>query len=304
MYEYVKNDIDRLIALGAVLDVPLSEHTSFKIGGNAALALDPTSERQIADALQLCEKRKIPVALFGRGTNLLVSDSGFSGLVILFRKPLFAPAWNGSCVTVSAGASLTQLAKESVAAGWMGMERLCGIPGTVGGACAMNAGAYGAEIKQILRRVRVYRKGKVEWLDVDPDQLGYRKSPFIFPDCVVLAAELELQPDDGGAAERMQDCMTRRRDKQPLEYPSAGSVFKRPEGYFAGALIEQCGLKGMTVGGAQVSQKHAGFIINIGGATERDVSELIVQIQETVRERTGVTLECEIKRIGDSVCIS
>ena len=186
----------------------------------------------------------------------------------------------------------------------MGMERLSGIPGTVGGACAMNAGAYGAEIKQILSRVHVLENGTDRWIDVNPDEMGYRKSPFSFPQRIVLEAELRLLPDDGGAAARMQDCTARRREKQPIEYPSAGSVFKRPEGYFAGALIEQCGLKGRQIGGAQVSEKHAGFIINRGGATENDVSALIAEIQATVTAERGVRLECEIKRMGDGVCIS
>jgi UDP-N-acetylmuramate dehydrogenase len=177
------------------------------------------------------------------------------------------------------------------------MDCLCGIPGTVGGACAMNAGAYGGEIKQILKRIRIYRNGRDEWVNVQDGDLGYRRSAFTFPGAIALEAEFELRPDDGTAAETMQSCMEKRRAKQPLELPSAGSTFKRPEGHFAGALIDQCGLKGYSVGGAQISPKHAGFVVNTGGATERDISALITHVQKVVKEQTGVILEPEIKRI-------
>ena len=303
MYDCTQTISDQLIALGARQNVPFSELTSFRIGGNAAYVLEPVAYETISEAIACCKTASLPICLLGKGTNVLASDAGFSGLVIRFDRPLHPPVWNGTHVIACAGTSLTQLAKESVAKGCMGMEYLCGIPGTVGGACAMNAGAYGAEVKQILRRVRVLQSGADRWIPVDPDALGYRKSPFSFPDYIVLEAEFALSPDDGGAAERMKDATIRRREKQPLEYPSAGSVFKRPAGHFAGALIEQCGLKGKTIGGAQVSEKHAGFIINLGNATERDVTELIARIQETVRTETGVSLECEIKRMGEGACI-
>ena len=167
----------------------------------------------------------------------------------------------------------------------------------------MNAGAYNMEMKQILKRVRVLRNGADQWIDVKPESLGYRRSEFSFPKCIVLEAEIELTEDDGFAKERMLEFGKRRSEKQPLEYPSAGSAFKRPTGYYAGALIEQCGLKGKSVGGAQISPKHAGFIINTGGATESDVSDLIELVRNTVFEQTGVMLEPEIKRMGEKGCI-
>ena len=185
----------------------------------------------------------------------------------------------------------------------MGLERLCGIPGTVGGAVAMNAGAYGGEIKSVLRRVRCYRDGAFAWEEAQLDRMGYRKSPYAWPETVVSAVGLNLLPDDGTAAETMADCMKKRREKQPLSLPSAGSTFKRPEGHFAGALIEGCGLKGCTIGGAQVSQLHAGFLVNKGGATAEDVEALMRHVQDVVYRETGVRLEPEVKRLEELVCI-
>lgn len=292
------SSVEQLKRLGAVQNVPLSELTSFRVGGPAALMLRPDSYEAIRDAVRISERESIPVVLLGRGTNVLASDDGFSGLILRFDQPIHAPVYDGTRVTVCCGMSLMQLARETVAKGLSGFERLAGIPGSVGGACAMNAGAYGAEIKQILRRVRLLRNGRDEWVDVSDDDLGYRKSAFSYPEAIALEAEFILRPDDGTAEETMRACMEQRREKQPLELPSAGSTFKRPLGHFAGALIEQCGLKGMSVGGAQVSTKHAGFIVNTGGATERDISALIRLVQQTVETQTGVRLECEIKRIG------
>ena len=295
--------IEQLLAFGAVQNVPLSELTSFRIGGPAALVWQVDSAERLCSLLSLTRAHRIPTVLLGKGTNVLAPDAGFDGLVIRFDRPTHPAEYAGNLVRVSAGMSLTQLAKETVSRGWMGMECLSGIPGTVGGACAMNAGAYGAEMKQLLRRVRILEDGELKWVDVLPDDLGYRKSAFAFPRRIVVEAELALLPDDGGAVQRMQSCTQKRREKQPIELPSAGSVFKRPEGHFAGALIEQCGLKGRRIGGAQVSEKHAGFIVNTGGATEADVAALVREIQNTVLRQTGVRLECEIKRMGEEACI-
>ncbi len=278
-------------------NIPLAELTSFRVGGPARFVLRPQSYEEIRQAIEYAASVEMPITLLGKGTNILASDSGFDGLVIRFDTPLHEPVFDGTKVIACCGTSLTQLSRETVKRGLSGMERLCGIPGTVGGACAMNAGAYGGEIKQILKRIRVLRNGRDEWIDVKDADLGYRKSTFTFPGTVALEAEFELAPDDGTAAETMQSCMEKRRAKQPLELPSAGSTFKRPEGYFAGALIEQCGLKGYSVGGAQVSPKHAGFIVNTGGATENDITALIEHVRAVVKERTGVTLEPEVKRI-------
>ena len=278
-------------------NIPLAELTSFRVGGPARFVLRPQSYEEIRQAIEYAVSVEMPITLLGKGTNILASDSGFDGLVIRFDTPLHEPVFDGTKVIACCGTSLTQLSRETVKRGLSGMERLCGIPGTVGGACAMNAGAYGGEIKQILKRIRVLRNGRDEWIDVKDADLGYRRSTFTFPGMVALEAEFELAPDDGTAAETMQSCMEKRRAKQPLELPSAGSTFKRPEGYFAGALIEQCGLKGYSVGGAQVSPKHAGFIVNTGGATENDITALIEHVRAVVKERTGVTLEPEVKRI-------
>ena len=278
-------------------NIPLAELTSFRVGGPARFVLRPQSYEEIRQAIEYAASVEMPITLLGKGTNILAPDSGFDGLVIRFDTPLHEPIFDGPKVIACCGTSLTQLSRETVKRGLSGMERLCGIPGTVGGACAMNAGAYGGEIKQILKRIRVLRNGRDEWIDVKDADLGYRRSTFTFPGTVALEAEFELAPDDGTAAETMQSCMEKRRAKQPLELPSAGSTFKRPEGYFAGALIEQCGLKGYSVGGAQVSPKHAGFIVNTGGATENDITALIEHVRAVVKERTGVTLEPEVKRI-------
>lgn len=283
--------------------VPLSELTSFRIGGQAAACATIRGEQELARALAFCRDEGIPCHLLGNGTNVLAPDEGFAGLLLRLvsdEPPLFS----GNRVLCGAGQSLASVAKESVARGLMGLEALAGIPGTVGGACAMNAGAYGAEMSAVLTEVRVLRDPmlagqRIETVTVQPGDLGYRKSVFASPDCIVLSAALALRGDDGGAAERMADFSRRRREKQPLTLPSAGSVFRRPEGHFAGALIEQCGLKGARIGGAEVSELHAGFIVNRGGATCADVLELISRIQTAVFEWFGVRLEREIKLLSE-----
>lgn len=279
-------------------NVPLSELTSFRVGGPARYLVRPKSYKAIEKIVQFSHDNGIPLTLLGRGTNILASDKGFNGIVLRFDAPLHEPIWSGTSVVVCCGTSLMQLARETVKRGLSGLERLSGIPGTVGGACAMNAGAYGGEIKQILKRIRILKDDVDVWVDVRETDLGYRKSAFSFPGAIALEAEFSLREDDGTAALTMQECIDKRREKQPLEFPSAGSTFKRPEGHFAGSLIEQCGLKGCAVGGAQVSNKHAGFIINTGGATEEHISSLIAHVQNVVYEKTGVSLEPEVKRIG------
>ena len=298
MEQYLNTIQSELIALGAEKHVSLSELTSFRVGGKAELMLRPLTYETIRKAIALCTEAHYPFVLLGRGTNILASDSGFRGLVIRFDKPLHEPVYRGTTVTVCCGMSLMQLARETIANGLMGMERLAGIPGTVGGACAMNAGAYGGEIKQILKRIRIIENGTDHWIDVQDDDLGYRKSAFSFPNRISLEAEFELIKDDGTAQSVMEECMRKRREKQPLNVPSAGSTFKRPAGYFAGALIEQCGLKGYSIGDAQVSPKHAGFIVNNGHASEAQITEPIRFVRKTVFTKTGVLLECEVKHIG------
>lgn len=282
---------------GAERNIALSDLTSFRVGGPACVVLHPRSYDAIADIVSAARRHSVPLALLGKGTNVLASDRGYDGWIIRFDTPLHDPVYRGSNVTVCCGMSMTVLARETVRKGLMGMECLCGIPGTVGGACAMNAGAYGGEIKQILKRIRILKNGTDEWVDIKDGDLGYRKSAFSFPNAIALEAEFALKEDDGTAMETLLRCVEKRKEKQPLDVPSAGSTFKRPEGHFAGALIEQCGLKGFSIGGAQVSPKHAGFIVNANGATEADISALIEHVQRVVKEQTGVTLEPEVKRI-------
>jgi len=289
--------------MGARENVPLSELVSFRVGGPAAFLLRLRSEGDLCRALELCKEEHVPVILLGNGTNVLPSDEGFSGLVLQLGGDGEEPVFAGEKVTVGGGYSLTALAKESVQRGLKGLERLCGIPGTVGGAVAMNAGAYGDEIKSVLSRVRLYRDGAFVWEDARLEEMGYRKSPYTWPNAVVTRVELRLRLDDGSAAETMADCMRRRREKQPLSLPSAGSTFKRPEGHFAGALIEGCGLKGYGIGGAQVSELHAGFIVNRGGATAADILSLMQHVQTTVLSEAGVLLEPEVKRLEELSCI-
>lgn len=292
-----------LTDLGAKEDVLLSGLTTFRVGGTADFVLETGEEAVLVEALRLCKQGHIPCALLGNGSNVLAGDGGFAGLVLKITPAGQEPVFEGCRVTVSSGASLTALARESLRRGLMGLERLAGIPGTLGGAIAMNAGAYGGQIADVLRRVKVIRDGEILWEDIHPQDFGYRKSPYSWPKTVVLEAELELATDDGTARETMERCYKARREKQPLEYPSAGSYFKRPEGHFAGALIEQCGLKGATVGGAQVSEKHAGFLINRGNATAKDVQSLEKLVRDKVLLETGVELEREVKLLEETACI-
>ena len=292
-----------LVGLGAKVNVPLSELVSFRVGGPAAFVLQPKGEAELCAALDICQAEHLPVVLLGNGTNVLPADEGFRGLILQLSGDGAAPVFQGDRVVAGVGYSLTALAKESVQRGFMGLERLCGIPGTLGGAVAMNAGAYGGEIKSVLRRVRCFRDGAFVWEDARLEQMGYRKSPYAWPSTIVAAVELQLLPDDGTAAATMAECMQKRREKQPLNLPSAGSTFKRPEGHFAGALIEGCGLKGFSIGGAQVSELHAGFIVNRGGATAGDIRALMNHVQAQVMSETGVLLEPEVKGLEELTCI-
>lgn len=292
-----------LLQLGAKENVLLSGLTSFKVGGAADFVLETGAEETLCKALEVCKAYRLPCVLLGNGSNVLAGDEGFGGLVIKISAEGQEPVFADGRVTASAGCSLTALSRESLRRGLMGLERLCGIPGTLGGAIAMNAGAYGGQIIDVLRRVQVYRDGEILWEEVNPQEFGYRKSPYIWPKAMVLAAKLELRMDDGTAKETMDNCFRARKEKQPLEYPSAGSYFKRPEGHFAGALIEQCGLKGAQIGGAQVSQKHAGFLINAGGASAGDVKALEKLVQDRVLSETGVLLEREVKLLEEAACI-
>ncbi|MBE5036862.1 UDP-N-acetylmuramate dehydrogenase [Subdoligranulum sp. DSM 109015] len=276
---------------------PLSRHTTFRIGGPAAVLCLPETPAQLLRALELCREYGVRTYLLGNGSNTLFADEGFDGAVICtvdLRAPITV---TGTTVSAPAGASLAAVCREAQKAGLTGLEFAYGIPGTVGGAVYMNAGAYGGELKQVLSRVTFLDKDlRLETLPVEELALGYRTSRFETDGGSILEAVFQLQPGAPQAIEaRMQELMARRREKQPLELPSAGSTFKRPEGAFAGQLIEQCGLRGFAVGGAAVSTKHCGFVVNTGGATCADVIRLTDEIQKIVEEKTGYRLSREIR---------
>ena len=279
---------------------PMSRHTTFRVGGPADLMYFPESAEQLVTALKAAQERQIPAMVMGNGSNMIVRDGGVRGLVIVLGERFASVSIENNILTACAGASMAKVAAAAQAASLSGLEFASGIPGTLGGDCAMNAGAYGGQLSDVLVDAEVYLDGEIRTLTLDEMQMGYRTTLPLREGGIVLSARFALTPDDGEAImARMKDLNARRRDKQPLNFPSAGSTFKRPEGYFAGALIEQAGLKGRTVGGAQVSEKHAGFVINIGGATAADITELIAQVQAEVLERFGVSLETEVRIIGE-----
>lgn len=281
-------------------DEPMSRHTTFRIGGPADMMFFPAMEQQIALAIRLALDYHIPYTVIGNGSNLIVRDGGVIGLVIALGERFSHISIENNVLTAEAGATLSKVAAEAQRAGLSGLEFVSGIPGTLGGGSAMNAGAYGGQLSDALIDARVLIDGEIRTLTRDEMQMGYRTTLPLREGGIVLSARFRLQSGDPNAiSERMRELNARRREKQPLNFPSAGSVFKRPEGYFAGALIEQAGLKGAQIGGAQVSEKHAGFIVNIGNATAGDVLTLIERVQKTVFEHSGVHLETEVRVIGE-----
>lgn len=276
---------------------PMSKHTSFKIGGNADVYIKVNNLSKLSTILKECQDSDVDYMLLGNGSNLLVSDDGIRDVVIRldgdFRKITLV---DDTTIFCGAGATLAYLCKFALNCGLSGLEFAWGIPGTVGGAVFMNAGAYDGEMKDVVHSVsHISPIGEIGRIEKDNLIFGYRTSVYRSNNMIITGVTLKLKkgnPDEIRA--KMDDYMSRRSTKQPLEYPSAGSVFKRPEGNFAGALIEQCGLKGKTCGGAQVSEKHAGFIINKSNATAKDVRDLISEIQKTVSDKTGYNLECEL----------
>ena len=279
---------------------PMSRHTTFRVGGPADVLFLPESEEQLLQALSIAREAGAPCVVIGNGSNLVVKDGGIRGLVIALGEGMAAIARAGETLTAWAGASLARVSAYAQASGLSGLEFASGIPGTLGGGCAMNAGAYGGQLSDVLVDARVLLDGEVRTLTVEEMQMGYRTSLPLRKGGIVISARFALTPDEPEAiAARMRELNARRRDKQPLNYPSAGSTFKRPEGYFAGALIEQAGLKGKRVGGAQVSEKHAGFIVNTGGATAADILTLIGTVQDEVADRFGVRLETEVRILGE-----
>ena len=286
---------DRLLTGAA-----MARYTTMRVGGPADLVALPASAAQAARALALAARRDTPVLVMGGGSNLIVRDGGVRGLVLLLGEPFSRVRVQGRVVYAQAGARLAQAAAAAQRAGLAGLEFAAGIPGTVGGGVAMNAGAYGGELKDCLLWAQVLLQGRLLRLDREGLEMGYRTSRALREGGVVLAAAFALTPGDPQAiARRMGELAALRREKQPLNLPSAGSTFKRPPGHFAGALIQQAGLKGLQVGGAQVSEKHAGFVVNLGGATASDVLRLIEQVKARVWEQCGVALECEVRVVGE-----
>ena len=287
--------------LEMVCDEPMSAHTSFRIGGPARRMAFPATKAQLVLLVSFAKECGAETLVIGNGTNLLAPDEGLDRLVIdLSRRMTAIREGEHGVLEADAGVRLSRLAEQARKMGLTGLEFAHGIPGTLGGAVCMNAGAYDGEMRQVVESVTALYDDGVRTLGREELDFGYRRSVFTRDTgAVVLSAKLRLRPGDPEAIRaRMEELMARRKKSQPLEYPSAGSTFKRPEGYYAGTLIDQCGLKGRAVGGAQVSEKHAGFIINRGGATSADVRELIRQVQETVWAEKGVQLEPEVRIIG------
>ena len=277
----------------------LKDYTSFKIGGKADLMVFPENETMISELLRFADENSVSVFILGKGSNLLVSDDGIRGIVINTCKLDEIKLIDDTTIYCQSGASLLKVCRFALENSLSGLEFAFGIPGTAGGAAYMNAGAYGGEMKDVLVSCEhIDSKGNKGMYSDSELNLGYRHSVYDNSDLFITSLTLKLKKGDKNEIKsRMDELMFKRKDKQPLDYPSAGSTFKRPEGYFAGALIEQCGLKGYKIGDAGVSEKHAGFVINYGNATAENVIDLINHCRDTVFKNTGVTLEPEVKII-------
>jgi UDP-N-acetylmuramate dehydrogenase len=280
---------------------PLSGYTTLGIGGGCDAMVSPENLEEIAKIVKICQKENIPLTVIGRGSNLLVRDGGIRGVVVRISDNFSYSTISGDTLTVQSGALLTGVARRALNNSLTGLEFASGIPGTVGGAVHMNAGAYGGEISDILEySVYMDFEGEIYRLGASEHKFAYRSSFFSGTDHIIIESSFRLKPGKSGEIrKKMADLNRRRREKQPLTLPSAGSVFKRPEGHFAGALIERCGLMGCRFGGVSVSKKHAGFIVNDNNGTAADMEKLIRHIQKTVYDETGMKLVPEIKIIGE-----
>lgn len=281
-------------------DEPMSEHTTFRIGGPADLYVVPEETDEVVEVVRLCRELEAPYFVLGRGSDLLVSDEGYRGVVIALADGLTNVNAEDEELRCQAGVTLREASEMACELGLSGLEFACGIPGSVGGACFMNAGAYDANVSDVLESVRALMPdGSVQTIAVDELDLGYRQSRVKDEGLVVLSATFSLREDEPADIRARMDELTRRREKkQPLDLASAGSTFKRPEGYFAGKLISDAGLKGYQVGDAQVSKKHAGFVVNLGNATAHDVKQVIAHVQDEVERQFGVRLEPEVQYLG------
>ena len=280
---------------------PMNRHTTFRIGGPADYFLLPSTAEEVKKILEICKEKELPYFILGNGSNLLVSDEGYCGVIIQLYRNYGGITVEGTNIRAGAGALLSQIASAAKNASLTGFEFAGGIPGTLGGAVVMNAGAYGGEMKDVLKEVTVMtEQGEIMTIPAEKLEMGYRTSRVKKAGYLVLEAVISLKAGDVEKIKAiMKDLTEKRVSKQPLEYPSAGSTFKRPEGYFAGKLIMDAGLRGYQVGGAQVSEKHCGFVINKGNATAADVCGLMKDVQEKVQEQFGVTLEPEVKFLGE-----
>lgn len=277
----------------------MKNHTTFRIGGPADIFAAPKTMEQAAAIIRICREQKYPYYIIGNGSNLLVSDEGYRGLILQLYRNFSEISVEGDEITVQAGAMLSVIAKRALAAELTGFEFAAGIPGTIGGAAVMNAGAYGGEMKDVMTEVTVLTaENEIASIPAEELELSYRHSIIPEKGWIVLGAKLKLQKGDPEAIrQRMEELKEQRVTKQPLEYPSAGSTFKRPEGHFAGKLIQDAGLRGFTVGGAQVSEKHCGFVVNKGDATAADVKQLMAEVSRIVKEQFDVVLEPEVKML-------
>lgn len=285
---------------GIFMEEPMKKHTTFRVGGPADVLVQP-DETALAAILALCRQYHVPYSFIGNGSNLLVGDKGIRGVVIEMTDPMGNIEVDGTKITAQAGAMLSKIANTAASNGLGGMEFAAGIPGSVGGAVVMNAGAYGGEMKDIIEKVYVLDENGAQ-LELDRDALdfGYRHSCIPEKKYIVTKVVLDLVPrNEAEIRSEMKELNEKRAEKQPLQYPSAGSTFKRPEGYFAGKLIMDAGLRGYQVGGAQVSEKHCGFVINKGDATAADICQLMRDVSDKVQAQFGVVLEPEVKMIGE-----
>lgn len=285
---------------GIFMEEPMKKHTTFRVGGPADVLVQP-DETALAAILALCRQYHVPYSFIGNGSNMLVGDKGIRGVVIEMTDPMGNIEVDGTKITAQAGAMLSKIANTAASNGLGGMEFAAGIPGSVGGAVVMNAGAYGGEMKDIIEKVYVLDENGAQ-LELGRDALdfGYRHSCIPEKKYIVTKVVLELVPrNEAEIRSEMKELNEKRAEKQPLQYPSAGSTFKRPEGYFAGKLIMDAGLRGYQVGGAQVSEKHCGFVINKGDATAADICQLMRDVSDKVQAQFGVVLEPEVKMIGE-----
>lgn len=280
-------------------DEPMSSHCTFRAGGTAKYYVIPDEYKKVRDVLRLCVEENIPYYVIGNGSNLLVQDDGFDGVIIEIDSALAKIEINGNEIVAKAGAKLSKIAVKALNESLTGFEFAHGIPGNLGGAVTMNAGAYGGEMKDVLKWVKVLdNNGEMKTLKAEELELGYRTSIIVKEKMIVLEACIELHEGNRDEIEmHMKELMAKRKEKQPLEYPSAGSTFKRPEGYFAGKLIEDAGLKGYRVGDVMVSDKHCGFVVNVGEGTYDEARQVIEHVQKTVEEKFHVSLELEVKMI-------